>query len=408
LKLQLPISLATLRSLFIGVLLAFVVIEIGLRVIPNRWQGGTRTFVLDPEIGLLPTPSQPFTKSSDEFYIKKVYVNSFGFRDREREVKKTTFRVALLGDSFVEGIQVEDEEVTNRLLERTFPAIEFLNFGVSGFGTCHEYLTYLNKVRVLKPDLVLLFFCYNDVVNNSFTLETFARERGLAFNRTYAFKSEDGGLKFVPPQAPSSSRPLLWKLGNYSVCLRLIQEFEQKFNLYRQLETGLNPKNAQWAHRQIYFGAYQEPKDENWKEAWEITEKLILKLREAVEKDGAKLVLVAVADKCSADPNPSGLLNEYAGITSPDYNPDYVATRLETFSKVNGIKFLSLSPHFRKYRDEHQVPSPYFFFRNDQHWNPLGHRVAAEAVANYLVQEGLIPKGLMAETGPKSPQKVLK
>ena len=41
---------------------------------------------------------------------------------------------------------------------------------------------------------------------------------------------------------------------------------------------------------------YVEPRDENWKEAWRITEGLIQRMRDEVKEKGAKFLLVTLSN----------------------------------------------------------------------------------------------------------------
>src|SRR5258708_2155036 len=108
-------------------------------------------------------------------YIK---VNSQGWRDREHATAKpaATYRIAVLGDSYVEAMQLELERAFWSLLPERLKScgfaggrqIEALTFGVSGYGPAHELLTLQHRVWQYSPDLVLLaFFPGNDVRNNS-------------------------------------------------------------------------------------------------------------------------------------------------------------------------------------------------------------------------------------------------
>src|SRR5690349_6428314 len=111
-----------------------------------------------------------------------VKINSAGFRDRERQVLKPSgvFRIAVLGDSYTDGLQVDLDKTFPALLEQRLNAcnefgsktVEVLNFGVDGYGTAQELLTYRYFAAKYSPDVVLLaFFAENDVRNNSRDLE---------------------------------------------------------------------------------------------------------------------------------------------------------------------------------------------------------------------------------------------
>jgi hypothetical protein len=112
-----------------------------------------------------------------------VSVNKFGMRGPETIVRKpeNVTRIAVLGDSFMEALQVNYEQsfcgrLESRLNEMQAAGsgnrFEVLNFGVSGYGTAQELLMLRHHVWQFEPDLVLLgFFPENDIRNNSRALE---------------------------------------------------------------------------------------------------------------------------------------------------------------------------------------------------------------------------------------------
>ena len=82
--------------------------------------------------------------------------NSQGMRDQERSFKSGKPRIAVLGDSFVEGYIIEDGHRLTDLMEKNFK-IEFLNFGTSGgFGTLNEWLQYKHLVRKFDHDAIII------------------------------------------------------------------------------------------------------------------------------------------------------------------------------------------------------------------------------------------------------------
>src|ERR1700736_5607087 len=98
-----------------------------------------------------------------------VHQNQFGLRaPDDMQLKKTSARkrVLVLGDSYVWGVGVSQEELF------TTPEVygtndEVINCGVSGYGTDQEYLFYLLEGEKFDVDqVVLAFTLYNDVENN--------------------------------------------------------------------------------------------------------------------------------------------------------------------------------------------------------------------------------------------------
>src|SRR5262252_7468637 len=106
-----------------------------------------------------------------------VRINSAGLRDREHAQAKPpdTVRIALLGDSYCEALQVPQEQTFWWLLQQkleacnAFPGkhVEILNFGVSGYGTGQELITLQRQAREYAPDIVLLLVTTNnDITDN--------------------------------------------------------------------------------------------------------------------------------------------------------------------------------------------------------------------------------------------------
>jgi hypothetical protein len=82
---------------------------------------------------------------------------------------KGTFRVLVLGDSLAYGSGIpKDKTFPNRLeslLREKFNQAEVVNAGVSGYTPYNELHYYLTEGRKFQPDLVVVAFCMNDVVN---------------------------------------------------------------------------------------------------------------------------------------------------------------------------------------------------------------------------------------------------
>jgi len=140
----------------------------------------------EPTVTYIPHAYYRHTKEG----FSEGYFNSHGFRDYERTYEKPpgVFRILVLGDSYIEALQVQLEESFTAPLEKTLNAhgssirFEVLGLGQSGFGTAQEYLWYLNFGVAYDPDLVILaFLTGNDFRDNS----KFLNREGLGFY--YAF-----------------------------------------------------------------------------------------------------------------------------------------------------------------------------------------------------------------------------
>jgi hypothetical protein len=174
-------SIKNIIALLIGLCIAFILVEVGLRLFPSRLTGFGTTigYQYDPGTGVILYPNQRDARFSRRcFSNDKIRTNAVGFRDDDWSLEKRKLRIAVLGDSYMEALQIPDGEFFFDLLERiSNDRVEVMNFGISGYGTLTEYITYNKFVKQYRPDLVLLFFSNTDVVDNSRTLREKPRVR---------------------------------------------------------------------------------------------------------------------------------------------------------------------------------------------------------------------------------------
>lgn len=93
----------------------------------------------------------------------------YGFTDipRSMEKKKGTYRIMVLGDSFIWGFGVLPETVWSRKLERKFQNefnnIEVFSWGKPGWSTIDEFNFFKSEGYKYKPDMVIFGFDESDV-----------------------------------------------------------------------------------------------------------------------------------------------------------------------------------------------------------------------------------------------------
>lgn len=153
------------------ILVALVLLECGWRVF--RGCAGTaepgRASVSVAE----PPPLHIVVDTPELYALNPAHpeVSTLGFRNEEVAVPKPEghFRILVLGDSvtFGHGVGREDTFVRRleELLENPAHPVEAINAGVSGYTAYNEWQAYLVRGRQVEPDLVIVAFCLNDVVN---------------------------------------------------------------------------------------------------------------------------------------------------------------------------------------------------------------------------------------------------
>lgn len=306
-----------------------------------------------------------------ENYDVRFRTNALGFNDREHALAKPhgTFRVLLLGDSFVEGMQVPPEHHLARLLEaraaRERGALEVVAMGISGWGQAHELAAYEAVGRGLAPDLVVAFFCPNDVWNNAVGAEG---EDGPPIYTLDAGGSVVDNLSGVPERAPLPDEYRKHERQPRFPGLRIARR------MLRETLRGATgeARGAARAAALNELPPVQRPEGLRGPRGVRPEQQLLFEAivaemeRRIVERDGHALVSVVVSGNLLHEPK-----RGYERLKA------WVA---ETFAR-EGVDTLDLDAAFReRARREQQMPH----WENDAHWNEVGHLWAADALYDWL------------------------
>ena len=163
------IALIALPAGLVAGLLMAVAIEVWVRWSWDATKGVPGFFVTDAARG------QRLADNYDGWFAGvPVKTNRFGFRStRDDRLEKTpnTFRILVLGDSvtFGHGAVSDYPSLLEVSLKRWRPEVDWQvwNLGVPGYNTAQEF-TYLEEVgRRYSPDLVVVGFFLNDIIDNA-------------------------------------------------------------------------------------------------------------------------------------------------------------------------------------------------------------------------------------------------
>ncbi|HRK02433.1 MAG TPA: SGNH/GDSL hydrolase family protein, partial [Oligoflexia bacterium] len=168
---------------FLSMTLALVVFEAGLRifsVVPTVDKQYS-AFRVDSEIsyGHSPNTVSAGTAPYDEFVYEYRH-NSQGFRDIEHPEKKEpgTFRILGLGDSFTYGAGAQFEDTYLAVVERELnnnnlnKRVEIIKAGISRSFPEHQRLVLKKYGPYYRPDLVIVGFTPNDIVDTHLSLNS--------------------------------------------------------------------------------------------------------------------------------------------------------------------------------------------------------------------------------------------
>ncbi len=128
-----------------------------------EWLRSMMTY--DELLGWRHVPNAQAWSESKEY--KVLYkINSKGLRDTEDSYNnvKGEFRIVCLGDSITFGWGVNAEERFTDILEGYFTNVSVINMGVQGYGIDQELLFLIQEGVKYKPDLILIYVIPADFV----------------------------------------------------------------------------------------------------------------------------------------------------------------------------------------------------------------------------------------------------
>lgn len=282
----------------------------------------------------------PNLRDLSVFSGKRLNSNSRGLRGaREYQIPKPEgqLRIALFGDSFTFGEEVSDVETyafqLERLLARSHPGVEVLNFGVHGYGH-DQMLLYLRETLPLyQPDIVLLGYVADDSLRNLTTFRDYAKPR-------FRLKSGSLVLEGTPVPPPDD----------------LIRAERYRSRLVDLLTMVATRLDWRWGDRA--------------QEVDELTDALLSEIAREARAAGATPVFVLLP-----------VWNEIGAAGSAPLPAEAFVLQVAERERVACLR---LRPLFRAQvelgADLEQVG----------HWGPREHRLAAGGIADFFSRAGLV------------------
>ena len=353
--------------------------------------------VFVPNVGYLRPPNTEIRHTNALDFWNVSRTNSLGFLDREPpspERAAATCHVSIIGDSFVEALQVPiDDKLQVRFEELAAERLPRLDvttsaFGMGNIGQVHQLPFYDEYARRLRPKLLVLVFVYNDFINNApvlRSLDLLAGSRKRRFERIVR-RRPDGKLELawsLPHPLPSVSPTLV-----SSQVVRAARKVTHRSWFARWLRAKKNAlfpwavwhiRDVEALRRQPGYAALLE----GWRptrrhdfrrmfarrdlpplfeEALEYTAFALEQFRQRADRDGVKLVILATHTLKTRGTRMFERMSEMAatlGIPVID-QADYILRQGAALSDARW-------PH-------------------DDHWTPAGHQWAAEALLEYIEQ----------------------
>ena len=357
-----------------------------------------------PQAGLILKPNAEirWTNGLDYWTISRT--NSLGFLDRPPPAPEQTAagcHITMIGDSFVEAREVAITDKFHVRLEdlasHHLPHLNIITsaFGYRGTGQINQLAYYDKFARHLHPQLVILIFVSNDFGENSPALTSIQWNISPDHSPFVTAARDENGLLTLRPPDPdfetflfrgSRLKPvrdwlvqklyfLSWVQTKRTAARRIFRinhpdsfpvsrgqiarlELLKRFPAYATLLDGWYPTT--WG--EIRGTAYGKMLPPIFEDAIEITAFALDQFKARVERDGGSLVILSSLKK--------------------NARWTHLIGRLSALAEARDILVIDLDDYIARQgadpADRH--------WAHDLHWNPTGHRWAAEALLEYLEQ----------------------
>jgi len=264
------------------------------------------------------------------------------FGSKETTKKKLFF----LGDSFTHGMGVPEEKMYYRVLEQRAEVEPFIYAG-PGYGTLQELLALKHYLPEVKPDLVVLQVCSNDLINNDWELDSKSYHNNTPLERpyweagkiAYRFPRNFPALRLVLPRHSRVFHFIFTKI-------ELLQLIAAKKGYLHSVEIDIQRQGT--AHPAFARSVA-------------VTEELVMQIKNAA---GEAPVVV---------------------FSSDEVEPYHTELR-EMFARV-GIAFI---PHVPNQVAAAEEAGQKLRMKDGVHWNVNGHRVVGESLLQGLREQKLL------------------
>lgn len=289
---------------------------------------------------------------SGEKYVADYSTNEFGFRTYG-DPGSNKKRILFVGDSWTGDPNTSDEEAYFGVVKNNLP-VEVFAIGGGGYGTLQELMLVKEFAGVIKPDIFVLQYCDNDIINNSFFLEEPTITRNQKNLRPYWV---DNGIRY---RLPADSLYVL---------------LHKHFRLFRTLDALMST-----AQYMLYEGYYPPP--------YQPYEGLVparspeqqAEIRAQKEASIAATRFLMLEMKRALPP-----VTKLMTFSASSDDPEELRIWQSLADKTGFVAYPSVSMRVERAEAKGEIVR----IRDGAHWNRLGNRIAGEELAGIIARDFL-------------------
>jgi len=318
-------------------------------------------------------------------FVTDLQYNSRGMRGPERPDAKPpdTYRILLVGDSFVDGYTVAAQdrvtEKLERLLNEAHPAknVEAFAMGVAGYSIDQKLLWLEAEGWKLSPDLVVLMFFDDDVFGDGLP---------FYFGHKPQFLMKDGALVLhnVPvPEGPAGShshQATRWNIDKrFPDFHRWVEAHSRLYRLLFVDLGGLTPLPP-------FSPLYRRPETPEVRSAWDVTGALMRRMSVETREHSSQFLVFYIPRREDVYRREWDALGSRLGLRPETWDMRGVTSRFLTICRQESLDCMDPTAQFEEAATAH-ARQQRLYNKYDAHWTAAGNRLAAEILAEKIGPE---------------------
>jgi hypothetical protein len=309
--------------------------------------------------------------------VLEYQTNSVGARDKERSLKNLTgkTRIAVMGDSFIEGVMVNTPERCSDILEVS-TGKQHLNFGINGTSPINYYLIYRELAKKYEHNAVIIgilpandfqdFSDGDDLGLINFPIyRPYWKSTNLGYELKYSLASinQAYGSKMIydKPHKIHATKDSVYK--NLPLTKKLQSELNRNSYAVGLVSGIMEKKASEKFSKSSIFEEYPQDK-------WGTFSYSLEQLFE--EAKGKKILVLTIP-----------ILKDIQLYQKNHKNT--LAPKMASFLKNKGVEYIDLLPILAREKNPEQ-----FYHPCDGHWNEKGEKKVADILINNTLYQRLI------------------
>ena len=383
-----------------------VLFEVGVRIFaPQTVLTLKGLYVPDSRVGFRHRAGFVGHERNPEYDVR-VFIDEHGYRVPEQPEPRSdgAYRIVGLGDSFTFGSGVGAEDVylerIEDLLRGADPPgrpVEVVNAGAGGMGLDNEARILEADGDILQPDLVIVgFYVGNDVRDVMCGWDRFVVDadglrqwkEGILDRFLHPLRPgeivRDGSLPERSGIQSTGALPIPFKdvlKRNLHSYLFLQHRYDALRAQLRSTPEGALKEFTVFNMEALMLREYP-PELER---AWDQARKVIGQMQAWTRKRGSRLVIVTIPIGGQVYPGMWEHTRKLYGLSSTDFDLDKPQRLIEEIGEELGVPVIDLRHALQNARE-----GPELYYRNDIHWTPRGHDVAAREIVRQLTDLKLL------------------